>query len=689
MKNKRNSRGPHDVRRTEQKMNTWIRIFCLIVVILITAQAVHAGEETGHEEERQKQTIRIVLRPVKLEGEPDPDLTEDVRKQVREQLFPEEEESGQEAVSAEELVDRLTACVAWEYSCDDVLLPDGEDRLPGKSDIWLTFGEDPEYTFLGQVKPDPACGGVEDEEEEDGPDGPSGSDADETGEASDSAGEQTEPGIPSEFNTDIPEGANGSCEETPEEMRSYLTTVEREVPEEGAEGPESESDDIMQDDAAPDGQPGDGTEGGDAAAGTVPAGTDSQSGKEPDAESPAEGTGAVPAELETIWEEILTSGHLPERIHPAKAAVSSGQTRASAETAQPARRDEEPAERFRLLRTDRGTAAGLTEQDLEAAAAEGPEKTDWQALIAPLPENDGLYTLSVMKRDEKGEWQKEDMSFSVNRFGSVYVYGQAVHRLRNRIVTAVTAPLIVSEYDPDPLLKDSWKVEITRDGQPVEPVRCQVREAENTDEKRKGWHRYDYVIEAENFAEDGAYRVKLSSRDTAGNAPETHAFNGGTIGFTVDGTPPEIVRVQGLEEPVVSGEETRTVCCSLLDTIGLKEADVFVNGKKILHAAGFPDRNRAEIRFSLAGEGEQKIRVRVRDLAGNTLDTDAKDADGRYAFRPPYPFERTVTVLPEPPAGSGRRMLAALLAGIGTCTVLAFFLLRRFLQIDETDRDSL
>ena len=118
----------------EERAELLVRVGCLLFLLVMTRICVAAGEPLPDaeqislpdaEEMAEKTTVRIVLRPEKQEGEPDPDLTEEIRRQICAQV-------GEDP----ELAGRLCACVDWTYTYDDKILPPGETRGPGESDIF-------------------------------------------------------------------------------------------------------------------------------------------------------------------------------------------------------------------------------------------------------------------------------------------------------------------------------------------------------------------------------------------------------------------------------------------------------------------------------------------------------------------------------------------------------------------------
>lgn len=260
-------------------------------------------------------------------------------------------------------------------------------------------------------------------------------------------------------------------------------------------------------------------------------------------------------------------------------------------------------------------------------------------------ENDGIYTLTVRIADKAGNAAVETVSFTVNRFGSVYIFNDYLRSLQNSYVQSVHDKLVIVEYNPDQLVPNSVKIEITCDGAPLRDVRYTVYPviAAPVTVGESGWYQYTYVIDAENFSKDGIYRLTVSSADSAGNQPETSNFDQCQVFFRVDKTPAEITGARGLEYAIIDGE-SQEVRFEIFDAIGLKQITVYVDGKVVETYDTFDDLANFTGTF-IIGEGEnQNIRIVVEDLAGNIIDTDEQNDRGEYVFMPDFRFTRELTV---------------------------------------------
>lgn len=260
-------------------------------------------------------------------------------------------------------------------------------------------------------------------------------------------------------------------------------------------------------------------------------------------------------------------------------------------------------------------------------------------------ENDGIYTLRVSMKDKAGHSSEKTITFTVNRFGSVYEYDEYLSTLTQEggaYVTSIDKDLIITEYNADRLVGDSLIIEVTRDGKPLDEVKYTVSPVINqyVPIGVSGWYQYQYTIEKSNFEEDGIYKISISSKDETGNTPENANYEDKNILFRVDATKPEISSIVGLEEKIVNADQI-TVKYEVFDTIGLKSIKVFIDDKQVGQTIEEfnGDLNNYSGSFNIQGSNRsQKVRIVVEDLAGNIIDTDAED------FAPQYEFNSIVTV---------------------------------------------
>ncbi len=321
---------------------------------------------------------------------------------------------------------------------------------------------------------------------------------------------------------------------------------------------------------------------------------------------------------------------------------------------------------IRLLRTRLGEKnADVTDQFIPSVEENHRGGGGTYDTFARAEENDGIYRLIVTVRDLAGNEETEEIVFALNRFGSVYVYDDYLISLiqdGGRYITfsgdkgpAITQDLVIAEYSPGPLLDGSLQLLVTRDGEAVDAdyqVVSSATGAETSD--ALDWYRYVYTIAADNFAEDGVYRISLSSaystadsgKNRSASVPENSMDSRGervvdVLSFTVDTTAPEIRNIANLEKEVVDAASL-DIPYTIVDEGGLACVEVMVNGELFQRVTDFGENKHSYTgRFTLReDENVQTVRLVATDLAGNVADT----SDDIWRAGRAYGFQDKVTV---------------------------------------------
>lgn len=271
-------------------------------------------------------------------------------------------------------------------------------------------------------------------------------------------------------------------------------------------------------------------------------------------------------------------------------------------------------------------------------------------------ENDGIYVLNVTATDMAGNSSQATATFTVNRHGSFYVFNEALADVVNaKYVQKADGSYQVTEYNASPLVADSVKIEIYRDGQLVTTLTPAIGAGVIG---ASGLYEYTYDLPAEHFAQNGRYRVALSSVDEAKNESDNTKLDDALLEFTVDSVAPEITMIKGLEKGIVNAKSL-DFTASVMDTYGIASVQILVDGKVVkeyvtqeaydkLTADGRTlDHEYAVLTNTLDFNAEctllesssrQHVAIVVTDMAGNVTQTDSKD------FAPAYDFHDSVLV---------------------------------------------
>lgn len=238
-------------------------------------------------------------------------------------------------------------------------------------------------------------------------------------------------------------------------------------------------------------------------------------------------------------------------------------------------------------------------------------------------ENDGIYTLTVTVKDKAGRSKTQVVTYSVNRFGSVYVYSKDLQGMLNgytQLEDIEDKNLYIEAYNANELVDESTKLEITCDGVALSG---QLSKADVKASKLKtnGWHAYRFKLNAKDFAKEGRYVVTISDKDSAGNV-QTNSDN--PVEFFIDGTDPKLESVIGLEEQRYNVAE-QIVKYVVSDTMGIAKIEIYIDDKLIDTIDEFENAASYEGEFTVAeSSSRQKIRIVVTDKSGKVLDTDSE-----------------------------------------------------------------
>lgn len=236
-------------------------------------------------------------------------------------------------------------------------------------------------------------------------------------------------------------------------------------------------------------------------------------------------------------------------------------------------------------------------------------------------EVDDIYTLSATLTDLAGNTTTQSITFSVNRFGSTYALSQATEKLKG---TYVQEPLDVVVTETNPNALDNIKVTLFKNNETITLV-------EGTDYRidvsggNGQWYVYTYTVFADNFADDGVYRLTFYSEDEAGNVAEnTLDSKNMEISFGVDKTAPTLV-VVNLENGKTYPVDGMTVNMTANDNLQLSSITVYLDDYETAYQTWTAEEiaqilsENGEFTFEVDGASKSAHNVKIVcvDAAGN------------------------------------------------------------------------
>lgn len=246
------------------------------------------------------------------------------------------------------------------------------------------------------------------------------------------------------------------------------------------------------------------------------------------------------------------------------------------------------------------------------------EETDkgYEYIFDNIPEKeayDDIYTIRATAKDKAENRTDETFRFSVNRFGSTFMFDDNTQAIAGQYVSK-PHDVVITEYNADKI-SGGYSVFITKDGE--------MRELEDNKEysvKVSGgdttWTEYEYTIPASIFEEDGRYTVSIHSTDEAGNINiSASSKKKAELDFCVDKTEPLCIPLNITDNGAYKGDNHKARL-SVSDNIMLKDAEVFIDGHLI-----DSEFSGDECVFDIPNSKHtQSIKVVLTDMADNKIE---------------------------------------------------------------------
>lgn len=242
--------------------------------------------------------------------------------------------------------------------------------------------------------------------------------------------------------------------------------------------------------------------------------------------------------------------------------------------------------------------------------------------FAHTEENDDLYTLTAVIEDKAGNQTEESIMFSVNRFGSVYIFSDETQELLDKFYSNEEQELVVTEINVDTLVFNG--ISYGRDGELVN-----LEEGTDYTVKESGsdvsWKQYQYTVNKENFAEEGHYTVTIDSEDRAENVMNNKVKES-DIAFVIDKTAPTVV-ITGIEDQEQYRADSKDMTVNVADNVAMDVVDVYVDDAQIptkSYDEGTIREAGGELIYTIGNaSGFQSIKAVARDAAGNEAETES------------------------------------------------------------------
>ncbi|MDO4555740.1 MAG: Ig-like domain repeat protein [Lachnospiraceae bacterium] len=237
-------------------------------------------------------------------------------------------------------------------------------------------------------------------------------------------------------------------------------------------------------------------------------------------------------------------------------------------------------------------------------------------------EVDDIYTLELTVTDKAGNQSSVRKRFSVNRFGSNYIFGKETESLLKKYYSCKEIPLEIKEINVDELKEKKVTVKNERNERYTlsEGSDYTVTESNN----QYHWKEYIYNIHADIFKEEDQYTVTLFSKDKADNQMDNNTKEK-SISFVIDKTAPTGI-MTGLEEGAYK-EEKHKISVGAIDNYQLKYVTLLVDETEYctFTTDDFSDVSHTADIIIPGKEKVQKIKLKMEDQAGNIAVTEETD----------------------------------------------------------------
>lgn len=224
---------------------------------------------------------------------------------------------------------------------------------------------------------------------------------------------------------------------------------------------------------------------------------------------------------------------------------------------------------------------------------------------------DDLYTLKVSAEDLAGNKTEKEMTFSVNRYGSVYDLDENTKQELSTFYHTGEFPVTFLETNLDYVKAAS--VWCRKDGETYR-MEQGVGYERTLQEEKNGWKQYRYTVSSENFREEGTYEVMLMSTDQASNSSDSQTQKK-SVCFAIDHSAPECL-ISGIEADGIYQDEERWICIEPRDNGALKKTELYLDGE--LQNIWNGEITEEIIKWKVQSQDHwQRLQIYMEDEAGN------------------------------------------------------------------------
>jgi|GEM_PF-6376813 len=239
---------------------------------------------------------------------------------------------------------------------------------------------------------------------------------------------------------------------------------------------------------------------------------------------------------------------------------------------------------------------------------------------AAMKDFDDIYTFKVSAADKAKRKTTNQMTFSVNRFGSTY----DISSIGNIVGKYIKEPVDVSitEYNANKL--KNVKLTVYRNNEAN--VLKEDEDFHVVSEGGEGkWYKYAYNIPKEYFEDDGVYKISVRSLDSANNISENSLESKGKeISFGIDSESPKIIPVNIASDKTYA-EDKMDFIFTVSDNLNVEEVSAVLDDNQ---PVVWKDE---ELKKVISGNGEFMITVDGDSNQAHTLKLICKDSAGNIS----------------------------------------------------------